>query len=88
MKAIRFASLALICALAATMYAQNYKVLNSTNTPIYPSEILTQSRGGNLHSTGRSTANLTAVEYFFTTSGVLTYLHAFDPAYSDYQYFD
>jgi uncharacterized repeat protein (TIGR03803 family) len=87
MKMIRFAGLALICALATTMHAQSYKILynlgNKAGDPSRPSSagIIAQSRGGNMFSTSGlgGTHNLGSA-FYITTGGSLKVLHSFDGA--------
>jgi uncharacterized repeat protein (TIGR03803 family) len=81
MKVIRFASLPLIWALAATMHAQSYKVLVYFNgKPSTPEPgLIAQSRGGYLLTTAADQlTDRLGVAFRVTTSGTLTILHQFD----------
>jgi uncharacterized repeat protein (TIGR03803 family) len=79
MKIIRFASLALICVLAATLHAQSYKVLYTFSyRPSGAQGVIAQNRGGSLLTTALDTgANDRGVVFRVTTSGAVTVLHQF-----------
>jgi uncharacterized repeat protein (TIGR03803 family) len=90
MKVIRFAGLALVCALATTMHAQSYKVLvNFKDQPLGPNRmgIIAQSRGGYLLSTAPDVwSDDRGVAFRVTTFGVLTVLHEFSSDLPDGPY--
>lgn len=73
---------ALLFAVAPTLYAQTYKVLYSFGTksgdPTIPSGTIAQSRGGNLFSTtGTGGSSHLGTAFKITTAGSLTVVHSF-----------
>jgi uncharacterized repeat protein (TIGR03803 family) len=76
MKAIRFAGLALILAVATTLNAQSYKVLYTFSyRPSYVQGIIAQNRGGSLLTTALAPDR--GVVFRITSSGAVTVLHQF-----------